>query len=476
MPDPFDLIAIGGGTAGLVTAAGAAYLGARAALIERHRLGGDCLWTGCVPSKALIASAHAAAIRRHGEALGLGGGVPAEPDFAAVMASMRQARDLAGRPDDPARFRRLGVEVVFGEAEFDSGGMVRVGERVLRARRIVIATGSRPGVPPIPGLEAAGYLPHETVFDLTTAPASVALIGGGPIGVEFAQIFQRLGVPVTLFEALPRILPRDDPEAAEVVRQALEADGVVLHTGVAIRRIEAAPGGKTVVWQRGQEPEQRTTVHTLFVAAGRLPRIEGLGLERIGVATERGAVRVDRTLRTTRPGVWAAGDVTGGPQFTHVADYHARLVVRNALVPVPRARVDYRAVPWVTYSDPELARVGLSEAEAAAAGLRHRVWRYDFAELDRAITDRRREGFVKLVATPGGRILGATIVGAGAGNLIAPVVLAMHQKLPLSTLAQVVYPYPTMSEGILRAATLSRRAQLDSWAGRLLQRIVRWGL
>jgi pyruvate/2-oxoglutarate dehydrogenase complex dihydrolipoamide dehydrogenase (E3) component len=476
MPDRFDLIAIGGGTAGLVTAAGAAYLGARAALVERHRLGGDCLWTGCVPSKALIASAQAAAIRRNSEALGLSGGVPAEPDFAAVMASMREARDLAGRPDDPERFRRLGVEVVFGEAEFDSDGTVRVGDRVLRARRIVIATGSRPGIPPIPGLETAGYLTHETVFDLAAAPASVALIGGGPIGVEFAQIFQRLGVPVTLFEALPRILPREDPEAAEVVRQALEAEGVVLHTGVAIRRIEAAPGGKAVIWQRGASPEQRTTVHTLFVAAGRLPRTEGLGLERLGVAIERGAVRVDRTLRTTRPGVWAAGDVTGGPQFTHVADYHARLVVRNALVPGPRARVDYRAVPWVTYSDPEVARVGLSETEAEELGLRSRVWRYDFAELDRAITDRRREGFVKLVATPGGRMLGATIVGNGAGNLIPLIAVAMRRRLPLSALTQFVYPYPTMSEGILRAATLSRRAQLDSWPGRLLKRIVRWGL
>ena len=474
MSEPFDLLAIGGGTAGLVTAAGASYLGARVALIERERLGGDCLWTGCVPSKALIASAHAAQLRRDSGLLGLYG--KARPvDFAAVMSSMRAAREVVSHHDDPARFRALGVDVVFGDAMLVAADTVRVGDRTLRAKRIVIATGSRPGIPSIPGLAEAGYLTHQNVFDLETAPASVALIGAGPIGIEFAQIFQRLGVPAVLLEAAPQILIREDPQAAAVVRQQLASEGVDVQTGVTILRVEHDAAAKTVIWRRQDGPEQRSTVGEIFVAAGRRPNVDGLGLEAVGVATSPAGVIVDPKLRTTVPGIWAAGDVAGGMQFTHVADYQARLVVRNALTPF-RAKADYRVVPRVTYCDPELASVGLTEAEARAARLDARAWQYEFAELDRAITDRRPDGFVKLLATPSGTILGATIVGAGAGNLIAPVVLAMQRRLKLSALASFIYPYPTMSEGILRAANLARRAQLDSLGGRLLKQLVRWGL
>ena len=474
MPEPFDLLAIGGGTAGLVTAAGASYLGARVALIERERLGGDCLWTGCVPSKALIASAHAAQLRRDSGRLGLFG--KARPvEFAAVMSAMRAAREVVSHHDDPARFRALGVDVVFGDAMLVAADTVRVGDRTLRAKRIVIATGARPGMPPIPGLAEAGALTHLTVFELEEAPASIAIIGAGPIGIEFAQIFQRLGVPVVVFESAPRILHREDPAAAAVVHRQLEAEGVTIHTEVSITRVETDVGGRTIVWCRKGGPEQRVTTDQLFVAAGRRPNVDRLGLEAVGVATSPAGVIVDRKLRTTVPGIWAAGDVAGGMQFTHLADYQARLVVRNALTPF-RARADYRVVPRVTYCDPELACVGLTEDEARAAGLDVRAWQYEFADLDRAITDRRRDGFVKLLATPSGTILGATIVGAGAGNLIAPVVLAMQRRLKLSALASFIYPYPTMSEGVLRAANLARRAQLDSLGGRLLKQLVRWGL
>ena len=474
MAEAFDLIAIGGGTAGLVTAAGASYLGARVALVERERLGGDCLWTGCVPSKALLASARAAQLRRDAGTLGLLG--KARPvDLPTVMESLRGARQAVSHHDDPARFRAMGVEVVFGPATLTDPRTVRVGDRVLTARRIVLATGSRPVLPSIPGLAEAGALTHHTIFELTETPASLAVIGGGPIGVELAQAFQRLGVPVVLLEAAPRILGREDAGAAAVVQAALVRDGVTVHTGVTLGRVAREPGGHILTWTARDGTPGRVTVGAILVAAGRRPAVEGLGLEAVGVAVTAAGITVDDRLRTTVPGIWAAGDVTGGPQFTHVADYQGKLVVRNALTPF-KARADYRAVPRVTYTDPELAQVGLTAAEAEGQGIPHRVWQYPLADLDRAIADRRTEGFVQLVASPRGRLLGATIVGAGAGELIPTATLALTHRLRLAALAGIIYPYPTMSEGLLRAANLSRREALGSPAGRLLKRIVRWGL
>lgn len=427
-----------------------------------------------MPSKALVASAHAAQLRRDAARLGMLG--KARPvDFAEVMQSMRAARDLVARHDDPARFRALGVDVVTGAAEFVDARTIRVGDRTLTAPRIVLATGSLPAVPAIPGLAAAGYHTHRTIFDLERAPASLAVIGGGPIGVELAQVFQRLGVPVLLLELQPEILGGEDPDAAAVLRQALSADGVTLHTGATVLRVEPAAAGSTVVFRTAEGPEQRVVVDAILVAAGRRPNIEGLGLDRIGVRASAHGIEVNPRLATSVRGIWAAGDVTGGMQFTHVADAQARLVVRNALTPF-KARWDGRVVPRVTYTEPELAQVGLTEKEAERSPGGIQVWRYDFAELDRAIVDRRPEGFVKLVATRRGRLLGATIVGAGAGNLIAPAVLALQHGLSLGALAGFIYPYPTMSEGILRAATLSRRAALHSPGGRLLRWIVRLGL
>lgn len=474
MKDRFDIIAIGGGTAGLVTAAGASYLGARAALIERDRLGGECLWTGCVPSKALLASAGAAQIRRDAGALGLyGKAMP--PDFAAVMASMRQAREVVSHHDDPARFRALGVDVVTGAAEFVDGTTVRVGDRRLSARRIVIATGSSPDIPPVPGLPESGFVTHQTVFDLDEAPSSVAVIGAGPIGVEFSQIFQRHNIPVTLFEIGPEILGNEDPAAAAVVRHAIESEGVKVESGVSIVRVEREQDDRVIVWRRGQAAEVRSRVGAILVAAGRKPSLDGLSLDRIGVETNQAGVMVDARLRSSRPGIWAAGDVSGGLQFTHIAEYQAKLVLRNALTPFP-SRADYRVVPRVTYCDPELAQVGASEPQLISAGVAHQAYRYDLADLDRAIAERRRDGFVKLLATPNGGLLGATIVGRGAGELLAPVILAMQHRLPISALAEFIYPYPTMSEGLKRAADVSQRRRLDSLGGRLLKRIIQWRL
>lgn len=469
----FDLIAIGGGTAGLVTAAGAATLGLRVALVERESLGGDCLWTGCVPSKALIASAKLAHQMRHAERLGLEGASPAHV-FNRVMERMRAARARVAQHDDPERFRRMGVDVEFGCAQFTAADRVSVDGRTLQAKRIVVATGAVPAVPPIAGLDEAGYLTHVTAFDQNTLPRRIALLGGGPIGLEFAQVYNRLGAHVTVFEMLPQLLPREEPEAAAALASVLAAEGIALHVGTKVERVERTAAGDKQVCARTASGEAiAVPVDEIFVATGRRANAEGLGLERAGVAVERGAVQVDATLRSSVPGIWAAGDVAGGPQFTHVADYHAKLVLRNAVFPFS-TKLDYSAVPAVTYLDPEVARVGLTEAEARQRFGTVQVYRHEFSDLDRAIVDGHDAGFVKIVTRAGGRIVGATIVASGAGELLMPLVLALKQGIKLPKLSQLVYPYPTMSEGIKRAADTYYRHKLAGRTGAWLRRVVRW--
>jgi pyruvate/2-oxoglutarate dehydrogenase complex dihydrolipoamide dehydrogenase (E3) component len=443
----FDLIAIGGGTAGLVTAAGAASLGLRAALVERDALGGDCLWTGCVPSKALIASARLAHQMRHAERLGLTGASPAHV-FAHVMDRMRSVRSRVGEHDDPERFRKLGIEVVFGEARLAASNRVTVEDRSLMSKRIVVATGSSSSVPPIPGLEDVGYLTHATAFEQNALPGRIAILGGGPIGLEFAQIYSRLGAEVVVFEMLPQLLPREDREAAETLGELLAAEGVKVHTGARVERVEGGEGASKIV-NAVSDADGRlaATVDELFVATGRRSNGDGLGLEAAGVEVERGVVKVDRTLRSSVPGIWAAGDVTGDLQFTHVADYQAKLVLRNSVFPFS-SRQDLKSVPRVTYTDPEIAHVGLTESEARLEHRRVEVYRYDFADLDRAIVD--------------------------GGELIVPLVLAMKEKMPLGKLSRIVYPYPTMAEGVKRTADGYYRAKLAGQSGTWLRKVVRW--
>lgn len=455
----YDIAIVGGGTAGLVTAAGAAALGARVALVERAALGGDCLWHGCVPSKALIAAAR----RRHD---GAGG------DWPEAVAWMRAARERVGRHDSPERFRSLGVETVFGPARLAGPRRVVVDGRVLRTNRLVLATGATPVAPPIPGLKDVVYLTYRTALDLPTLPSSIVILGGGPIGLEFAQVFARFGAAVTVLEALSEVLPREDPEAGRLIRARLAAEGVTVRTGVNVVRA-ASEGAETVLYTASGE---RFAGAALFIASGRRSDVSDLELERAGVEVDRSAVRVNQRLETTQRGIWAAGDVTGGPQFTHMADYMARLVVQNALTPL-RATADYRAVPSVTFTDPEVARVGMTPEEAQAADPRCEEYRYEFADLDRAIVDGADVGFCKVVTRRNGRILGATIVGRGAGELITLLALAMRQRIPLPHLARQVFPYPTMSEIIRRTADAWYRAKYGATArGRLLRRLVRWWL
>ncbi len=463
----YDLVALGGGTGGLVAAAGGAYLGLRTAIVEKHALGGDCLWTGCVPSKALIASARLA--RRMNRAAGLGLAPGGERhDFRAVMERMRAARATVAHHDDPERFRKMGVGVHFGTARFLGPGAVEVeGEGILRAKRFVVATGAVPAIPPVPGLADAGYWTYETVFDENELPASVAILGGGPIGVEFAQVFARLGSKVTVLEMAPSILVREDPDVAAFMHRLLEREGIEIRTGAAVSAVRTERGRAVAETGDGGS----VAADRLFVATGRRPCTDGLDLEAAGIRTERGAVVVDDRLRTTSKTAWGVGDVTGALQFTHVAEQMAKVALRNSVLPAG-TKIRYDNVPWVTFTDPEVAHVGMSEAEATAAG--GTTYRYEMDDLDRAVVDGSAVGFVKISADRKGKVTGATIVARGAGDLIMPLVLAKTHGLSLSRIANTVFPYPTMVEGVKRASGEYMRSRLDTASGRALKRVIRW--
>ncbi len=465
----FDLAVIGGGTAGLVTSAVSAGIGARTALVERHRLGGECLWTGCVPSKAILRSAAVLAAVRRAADYGLR--ASGEADFAEVMARVRRTIAAIEPHDSPERFRGLGVDVVEGEARFLSPEEAEVGGRRVRAKRWVVATGSRTAIPPVPGLEEAGYLTHETVWALERLPASMLVLGAGPIGAEIGQTFARLGSRVTVVGSGAQVLEREDPEVAEVLRRAMEREGVAFRLGCRAEAVRLEGGERVVELSSGEE----VRAEVVFVATGRRPNVEGMGLEAVGVEVGKGGIVVDERLRTTARNVWAAGDVVGPYRFTHVADYHGRLAAPNALFPVGR-KVDYRVVPWCTYTEPEVARVGVTEAEARerwgdAAG----VFRYRHDSLDRAVCDGEPDGLTKLVTDPKGRLVGAHVVGPRAGETIHEAVLAVRHRLKLSDLSGMIHVYPTYPESIRRGADAYLRAKFSGGVARKVADLaVRW--
>lgn len=445
-----DLCVIGAGSGGLSVAAGAAQMGAGVVLIEKGKMGGDCLNYGCVPSKSLIAAARAAETVRAAGRYGVGAGESAEVSFPALHEHVHGVIAGIAPHDSVERFESLGVRVIRAAARFTGPDEVEAGGVTVCARRFVVATGSSPAVPRIPGLEAAPYLTNETIFDLRQAPEHLIVIGGGPIGCELAQAHRRLGVRVTQL-ARGRLLPKDDGELVEVVRRQLLADDVALFEDAATKAVEADAGGIRVIAERAKERLSITGSH-LLVAAGRAANVEGLGLDAAGVAyTERG-ITVDARLRTTNPRIFAIGDVTGRQQFTHIAGYHAGIVIRNVLFMLP-AKVEDGAVPWVTYTDPELAHVGLTEAAARERfGATVTALRWPFAENDRARTERDTEGLVKVVLGRGGRILGASIAGAGAGDQLALWCLAVSKKMKIGAVAGLILPYPTRGEAGKRAA------------------------
>lgn len=465
----YHLVVIGGGTGGLVSAAIAAGLGARVALVERHLMGGDCLNVGCVPSKGVISAARLWHAARSAANVAGGPSASGDGDFAAAMARMRRLRAHFAPIDGAARFRELGVDVFLGNATFTDPATVRVGDATLRFRRAIIAAGARAAAPPIPGLADVSYRTNESIFSLTERPASLAVIGAGPIGCELAQALARLGVRVTLIEAEERILPRDDADAAAIIAASLAADGVRLLTGARVSRVARAGHGVVVEVARAGGSEQVECAE-LLVAIGRKPNVEGLGLEAAGVrATARG-VTVDDGLRTSNPRIWAVGDIASPFQFTHMADAQARMAVQNALF-FGRGKASRMVVPWCTYTAPELAHVGLRPEMAAARGIPVEEVRVDLAHVDRAVLDGHAEGFLKVWVRRGtDRIVGATLVADHAGDMIGEMALAITAGLGLGAVGATIHPYPTQGEVFRKAADAWRRRKLTPTVQRLFAR------
>ncbi len=444
-----DICVIGGGSGGLSVAAGAVQMGASVVLIEKGKMGGDCLNTGCVPSKALIAAAHVAHTPRKGGEFGIPNFDPAV-EFPAVHRHVHGVIGAIAPHDSVERFEALGVKVIAAAARFVSRNEVEAGPYRIEARRFVIATGSSAAVPPIPGLGDVPYLTNESIFELQTRPDHLIVVGGGPIGLEMAQAFRRLGSRVSLIE-LGTILARDEPEAVAVVRNAIIADGVELHEQTGVKAVARNVEAIDVTVEDKNGMQRIISGSHILIAAGRKPTTQGLGLEAAGIKYGPKGIEVDARLRTSNARVFAIGDVAGGPQFTHIAGYHAGIVIRNALFALP-SKVDYKALPWVTYADPELAHVGLTEANARKAGHEVQILTWSFNENDRAQAERRTEGLAKIVLGRKGRILGATIVGPHAGELIPLWGLAIQSGLEISAIASMIMPYPTLSEISKRAA------------------------
>lgn len=469
----YNLVVIGGGTAGLVTAAGSVGLGARVALIERRKMGGDCLNFGCVPSKALISSARLLHRMRHAEPWGIRSREP-DFEFAQVFAQMRARRAEIAPLDSAERFESLGVDVFAEEAKFLSPNELEVGGKKLRATNFVIAAGSRAAIPAVIGASQVPYFTNETVFDqLKEKPKHLLLVGGGPIGCEMSQMFRRLGVEVTMIEGGPRLLRKEDPEVSEFVRATLEKEGAEVLTGVTIDEVEEKSGRITL-----RCGKQNVSGDTLFVCAGRQPNVENLNLQAAGVQFTKKGVTVDDHLRTTQPHIYAIGDVVGQLQFTHVADYHARIVIRNTLVPFGflGEKVDYSAVPWCTYVDPEVATVGLTETAAKERGIKYELIEQEMKHVDRAVLERAEEGFARVLVRQGSdEVIGATIVGAHAGELIQEFVLAIKHGIGLKQIATTVYAYPTLASLVLKAAERFNKKRLTPRARRITGWLYRRG-
>ncbi len=464
-----DLCVIGAGSGGLSVAAAAAAFGASVVLIEKSKMGGDCLNTGCVPSKALIAAAARADNWRKAASFGVEVSRP-RVDFARVHDHVHDVIAAIAPNDSVARFTGLGVKVIEASARFIAPDLVEAGGMQIRARRFVIATGSHALVPPIPGLRDTPFLTNENIFDLTQCPSHLIIIGAGPIGLELAQAFLRLGAKVSVIEAA-QALAKDDPECASIIIDALREEGVTILTQTKVTDVSGVAGDISVGIETPSGKDRITGSH-LLIAAGRAPTLDGLGLEAAGIIHDRRGIKVDKGLRTTNRKVYAIGDVAGGLQFTHAANDQAGLVIRNALFRLP-VNAQTRIIPWVTYTEPELAHVGLTEADAEKSGMKIRVLRWPYHENDRAQAERATHGHVKIITSKRGKILGATIAGAHAGEMIALWSLAISQGLNIRAIAGTVIPYPTLSEIGKRGAISFFSPSLTSPAIRFIIRLLR---
>jgi len=492
----YNLVVIGAGTAGLVSAVGAAGLGARVALIEKHLMGGDCLNVGCVPSKAIIRAARAAAEVRDAGAFGINispGAVAADVspltspenearadsrrllqvDFAKVMERMRRLRADISPHDSAARFRDLGVDIYLGGGKFTGPDTIQVGDQTLRFAKAVIATGARAAAPPIPGLDQVPYLTNETLFSLTELPKRFGIIGAGPIGCEMAQSFARFGSEVYLVEATHGILPREDPDAAKIVQDALLRDGVKLLCCGREQRLEKSPNGVRLIVE-SHEKGYDVEVDQLLVAAGRAPNVEGIGLETAGIEFDKKGVKVNDRLQTTNPRVFACGDVASRFQFTHAADFQARILIQNALF-MGRAKASSLVIPWATYTSPEIAHVGLYEKDAEAQGIAVDTYTQPLKDVDRAILDGETDGSVRVHVKKGtDQIVGATIVAAHAGDLISEITLAMKNGLGLKAISGTIHPYPTQAEAIRKTGDLYNRTRLTPLVKKIMTKWLSW--
>lgn len=443
----YDIVVLGGGSGGIVSAVMAGGLGRRVALIEKHRLGGECLNTGCVPSKALIHAAKVAHTMRRAGEFGLRSVPISHADTTGTLQwvrdTIRNVRQAGGTEE---LLREVGVRILFGDARFEDEKTVRLNGRALTARGFVLATGSRPARPEVPGLEAVGYVTNTELFDLAEPPTSLMVLGGGPIGVEMAQAFQRLGTRVVLVQRGPRILPRDDAELTAELLCLLRAEGVAVRLNTVAVRARPEDGQKVVTLRGADGAEEEVAVAEILVAIGRRPNVEGLNLEAAGVRHDARGVTVDAGMRTTGKRVWAVGDVTGRHRFSHMAEYEAKTAVWNILFPFEK-RASFRVVPWTTFTDPELASVGATEQQLQERGTPYLVLRQSFAQDDRALTEGEGVGQVKLLVAPGfrGRLLGVQILGPRAGELIHEWILAMQKKNGVTTLADLIHVYPTLS-------------------------------
>ncbi len=475
-PDPasrYNLVVIGAGTAGLVSAAGAAVLGGRVALIEKHLLGGDCLTVGCVPSKCVIRSSRVIEDVRLGPELSVRVPTGTQVDFPGVMERMRRLRARISHHDSVDRFQQFGVDVFLGEGRFTGRNAIEVDGKILQFSKAVIATGARAAAPPIPGLAEAGYLTNETVFSLTERPERLAVIGAGPIGCEMSQAFRRLGSEVWLLEAQAQILTREDRDVAEIVQRAFVRDGVNLVLGCTIRKVERR-GREKIIQFEGNGTCNDLPVDAILVGVGRAPNVEGLNLDAAGVEHNTDGVQVNDYLQTTNPRIYAAGDICLPYKFTHTADATARIVIQNALF-AGRKKLSSLIIPWCTYTDPEIAHVGMYERDALRKGIPVETFVRYLRDVDRAITDGEEEGLVKVHVKKGtDQILGATIVARHAGEMISEITLAMVGKLGLKTISNVIHPYPTQAEAIRQVADAYNRTRLTPGVKNLFTRWFAW--
>lgn len=469
----YNLVVVGAGTAGLVTAAGAAGLGAKVALIERSLMGGDCLNVGCIPSKGIISAARKAAGMRDGAEFGVTAS-DVQVDFGTAMERMRKLRAGISKHDSVKRFAELGIDVFLGQASFTEKNTVRVGDAELDYHSAVIATGARASAPPIEGLDDVPYLTNENLFSLTEIPKRMGIIGAGPIGCEMAQSFARLGSEVYLVEAAHGILPREDSEASEIVLDRMKSDGVKLLCCGKELKLQKGEGDTVRFTTNSHGREYDVTVDKLLVAVGRAPNVEGLKLESAGVKFTKKGVIVDDNLRTTNKRIFAAGDICSPYQFTHAADFMARIVIQNALF-FGRKKSSALTIPWATYTSPEIAHVGLYESEAKEKGMEIDTFTQHFSEVDRAILDGETEGFVRVHVRKGSdEILGASIVAEHAGDMISEITLAMTNKIGLGTIANTIHPYPTQAEAIRKVGDQFNRTRLTPRVKSIFTKLLKW--